>query len=50
VGMWLATFILVPIGIFLSYKAMRDSQLFNKESYHRIAKVIRGFLGKRSTT
>jgi lipopolysaccharide export system permease protein len=36
-GMWLATFILVPIGLFLTYKAMRDSQLFNKEFYYRIA-------------
>jgi lipopolysaccharide export system permease protein len=34
-GMWLATFILVPIGIFLTYKAMRDSQLFNQEFYFR---------------
>lgn len=47
-GMWLATFILVPIGVFLTYKAMRDSQLFNKESYYRFAKkaggAIRQFL------
>ncbi|MET0395037.1 MAG: LptF/LptG family permease [Chitinophagaceae bacterium] len=40
-GMWLAAFILVPVGIFLTYKAMRDSQLFNKEWYHRLAKSIR---------
>jgi lipopolysaccharide export system permease protein len=40
-GMWLATFILVPIGLFLIYKAMRDSQLFNKEFYYRIAKRLR---------
>ena len=39
-GMWLATFILVPFGIFLTYKAMRDSQLFNKEWYYRFAKPI----------
>ncbi|MEI9808976.1 MAG: LptF/LptG family permease [Bacteroidota bacterium] len=39
-GMWLATFVLVPIGLFLTYKAMRDSQLFNKESYHRFARRI----------
>jgi lipopolysaccharide export system permease protein len=35
-GMWMATFLLVPVGIFLTYKAMRDSQLFNKEWYNRI--------------
>ncbi|MEO7311604.1 MAG: LptF/LptG family permease [Chitinophagaceae bacterium] len=35
VGMWLATFVLIPVGVFLTYKAMRDSQLFNKEFYFR---------------
>jgi lipopolysaccharide export system permease protein len=39
-GMWLATFLLVPIGFFLTYKAMRDSQLFNKEWYYRFARPI----------
>ena len=43
-GMWLAAFILVPIGVFLTYKAMRDSQLFNKEWYYRNAKVFRLFI------
>jgi lipopolysaccharide export system permease protein len=40
-GMWLATFVLVPIGIFLTYKAMADSQLFNKEFYYRLLKKFR---------
>jgi lipopolysaccharide export system permease protein len=43
-GMWLATFVLVPIGLFLTYKAMRDSQLFNKDKY---AKLIRVFKSKK---
>ena len=43
-GMWLAAFILVPIGIFLTYKAMRDSQLLNKEWYYRMAKSFREFI------
>ena len=34
-GMWLSTFILIPVGIFLTYKAMQDSQLFNAEFYYR---------------
>ncbi len=34
-GMWLSVFVLIPIGIFLTYKAMHDSQLFNKEFYYR---------------
>ncbi len=32
-GMWLSIFILTPLGIFLTYKAMRDSALFNIEAY-----------------
>lgn len=48
-GMWLATFLLVPIGIFLTYKAMHDSQLFNKEWYRRITRWIRGRWGKKKT-
>ena len=38
IGMWLSALVLVPIGIFLTYKAMRDSQLFNKEFYFRMFK------------
>jgi lipopolysaccharide export system permease protein len=37
-GMWMATCVLIPIGIFLTYKAMADSQLFNKEFYYRLLK------------
>lgn len=43
-GMWLSTLILIPIGIFLTYKAMRDSQLFNQEFYYRSFKQLRSFL------
>jgi lipopolysaccharide export system permease protein len=44
VGMWMAVFVLIPIGIFLTYKAMHDSQLFSKEFYARFFKKIRLFL------
>ncbi|HKH61533.1 MAG TPA: LptF/LptG family permease [Flavitalea sp.] len=40
-GIWLATMVLVPIGLFLIYKAMHDSQLLNKESYFRAFRKIR---------
>jgi lipopolysaccharide export system permease protein len=40
-GMWMATIVLLPVGIFLTYKAMNDSQLFNKEFYHRMLKKFR---------
>jgi lipopolysaccharide export system permease protein len=36
IGMWLSTFVLVPVGVFLTYKALKDSQLFNKEFYFRV--------------
>ena len=39
-GMWLATNILTPIGIFLVYKALHDSQLFNREFYYRAFKRL----------
>jgi len=32
-GAWLATFVLLPIGIFLTYKATRDSALFDADAY-----------------
>jgi lipopolysaccharide export system permease protein len=46
-GMWLATAILAPLGIFLTYKAMHDSQLFNKESYSRTVRKFRSFITRR---
>jgi lipopolysaccharide export system permease protein len=45
-GMWLSTFVLVPVGIFLTYKALHDSQLFNKEYYFRLSGKVRAFLKK----
>ena len=36
-GMWLSSFILLPIGIFLSYKAATDSPLFNPEAWKIMA-------------
>jgi lipopolysaccharide export system permease protein len=45
-GMWMATFILLPIGMFLTYKAMHDSQLMNKEYYFRIFRKLRSFFKK----
>jgi len=43
-GMWMATYVLFPIGIFLTYKAMHDSNIFNKESYFRVTRRIRKFI------
>lgn len=45
----MATFILLPLGIFLTYKAMHDSQLLNKEFYYRIIRKIRAYFTKSKT-
>ena len=45
-GMWLSTFVLLPMGLFLTYTAMRDSQMFNKEFYFRTARKFKLFLKK----
>jgi lipopolysaccharide export system permease protein len=43
-GMWMATVILTPIGLFLTYKAMHDSQLFNQEYYFRTYKKLKAIV------
>ena len=35
-GMWLSSFLLLPIGIFLTYKAATDSALFNPEAWMKL--------------
>ena len=45
-GMWMSSFILIPMGLFLTYKAMRDSQLFNQEFYFRLFQPIKITLQK----
>ncbi len=39
-GMWMSTAILIPIGFFLTWKAMKDSNLFNAEYYYRTMRKI----------
>ncbi len=40
-GMWFSFIILVPTGVFLTYKAMHDSQVFNKDFYNRLIQKLR---------
>ncbi len=47
-GMWLAVLTLTPVGFFFTYKAMHDSQLFNKEFYARLFKRILSVLPSKS--
>jgi lipopolysaccharide export system permease protein len=32
-GMWLSTLVLIPIGVFLTYKATTDSAIFNPDAW-----------------
>lgn len=39
-GMWLSSFILFPLGVFLTYKSMNDSALFNTEAYGKLFRKL----------
>lgn len=43
-GMWAASYILLPIGIFLTYKATTDSVILNIETYLMFFKKIKDFV------
>jgi lipopolysaccharide export system permease protein len=45
-GMWISTFVLIPVGMFLTYKALKDSQLFNKEFYFRMRENLKKIFKK----
>jgi lipopolysaccharide export system permease protein len=46
-GMWLSVMCLMPVGAFLTYKAMNDSQLFNMEFYLRPFKKLAAYIKKQ---
>lgn len=46
IGMWLSTFILAPIAIFLTIKSTKDSQLLNIEMYINKYKAVKVFMKK----
>jgi lipopolysaccharide export system permease protein len=43
-GMWAASYILLPIGIFLTYKATTDSVIMNIDTYLSFFKKIKDYL------
>ena len=47
-GMWLSNIVLIPIAMFLIYKALNDSNLFNKEFYFRTFNNIKKLFKKNS--
>jgi lipopolysaccharide export system permease protein len=46
IGMWVSSFILLPLGVFLSYKATTDSVIMNSDFYVQAAKNIAAFYNK----
>ena len=40
VGMWFSSFVLFPLGVFLTYKAMNDSVILNADSYISFLKKV----------
>lgn len=46
-GMWLSAFVLLPLGVFLTYKAVRDSAVFNADAYRAFFRSLSGIREKR---
>jgi lipopolysaccharide export system permease protein len=50
-GMWMSSFILLPISLFLTYKAAKDAALFDRDTYIKFADRLKVFLDtKRGKT
>ncbi len=41
-GIWLSSLALFPLGVFLTYKAMNDSAVFNPDAYRNLVRRILG--------
>lgn len=48
IGIWLSTFILAPLGVYVTYKAMNDSAVFNADSYKEFFRKLMGIREPRS--
>lgn len=46
-GMWLSAAVLLPLGVFLTYKAMKDSAVFNMDAYRAFFRSLLGLREKR---
>ena len=42
-GMWLSSVVLLPLGIFFTYKAVNDSAVFNRDAYMNFFRRLFGF-------
>lgn len=45
-GMWLASFVLLPLGLFLTHQALNDSKLLTKETYTKWGATLSGIAGR----
>ena len=41
-GMWLSSAVLLPLGIWVTYKAVKDSAMFNADAWQRALRVLTG--------
>ena len=46
-GMWISSIILLPLGVFLSYKATTDSMLLNIDWYVQTIKKLGNLISKK---
>lgn len=46
IGMWLASALLLPIGIFLTYKATNDAPVLDADNYRKFFRVILNLINK----
>lgn len=46
-GIWLSSFVILPMGIFFTYKAVGDSAMFDLESYKKALRRIFGISERR---
>lgn len=47
-GVWLSSAVLLPLGVFFTYKAVGDSTVFNADAYTRFFNRLRGKLPQRT--
>ncbi len=41
-GVWVSSGVLLPLGVFVTYKAVKDSAVFNADSYMRMIRMLTG--------
>lgn len=47
-GMWLSSMVLLPIALFLTYKAVKDAALFDRDTYTRLLDRIKSMFNKNN--